>query len=64
VRQPLTQMAAEAVRMALEASQHGPTDPAPRLELATSLTLHDSTAPPRSGQQPDGASDAPNRGSS
>lgn len=48
VRQPLAQMAAEAVRMALEAGRHGPTSPPPRLELATSLTLRDSTAPPRS----------------
>jgi LacI family transcriptional regulator, galactose operon repressor len=47
VRQPLTQMAAEAVRMALEAGRHGPTSPPPRLQLATSLTLRDSTAPPR-----------------
>ncbi len=44
VRQPLAQMAAEAVRMTLEASRHGFTSPPPRLELATSLTLRDSTA--------------------
>jgi hypothetical protein len=34
--------------MALEAGRHGPTSPPPRLELATSLTLRDSTAPLRS----------------
>jgi len=44
VRQPLAQMAAEAVRMTLEASRHGFTSPPPRLELATSLTVRDSTA--------------------
>lgn len=46
VRQPLAQMAAEAVRMTLEASRHGFTSPPPRLELATSLTLRNSTAAP------------------
>lgn len=47
VRQPLADMAAEAVRMVLEVAEHGPAATAPRLELATSLTLRESTAPPR-----------------
>lgn len=47
VHQPLRQMAAEAVRMALEVGRHGPSATPPRLELATSLTVRESTAPPR-----------------
>ena len=44
VRQPLAEMAAEAVRLAL---RDGERDGAPvRLEMATSLVVRSSTAPP------------------
>jgi LacI family transcriptional regulator len=46
VRQPLAQMAAEAVRIVLDADRHGTSPTAPHVQLATSLTLRDSTAPP------------------
>jgi LacI family transcriptional regulator len=46
VRQPLAQMAAEAVRLALEGRRPDTTAAPPRIELATSLTVRDSTAPP------------------
>lgn len=47
VRQPLEQMAAEAVRMVLEEGQRGKGSPPPRVHLATSLTVRESTAAPR-----------------
>lgn len=46
VRQPLAEMAAQAVGLALEAGRHGPASTPPRLELATTLTIRGSTAPP------------------
>lgn len=46
VRQPLAEMAAEAVRLALEPHQPGDGSRPVRVELATSLTVRESTAPP------------------
>ncbi|WP_061965009.1 LacI family DNA-binding transcriptional regulator [Demequina aurantiaca] len=46
VRQPLEQMAREAIRTAM-ALAHDDTAPQPRVELATSLVVRNSTAPPR-----------------
>lgn len=45
VRQPLAAMAREATRMVIELSRGG-VQPNPRVELATSLVVRDSTAPP------------------
>ncbi len=47
VRQPLEEMAAEAVRLVLD-RHHGEASPPPRVQLATSLTVRQSTAAPRS----------------
>ena len=47
VRQPLAEMAREATRMVIELSRNG-ARPATRLELATSVVVRESTAPPRS----------------
>lgn len=48
VRQPLSGMAAEAVRLVLAAADAGPASgPQPRRELATHLVVRESTAPPR-----------------
>ncbi|MFW6640815.1 LacI family DNA-binding transcriptional regulator [Nocardiopsis algeriensis] len=46
VRQPLTEMAEEATRMALTLAR-GESPPNPRLDLATDLVVRGSTAPPR-----------------
>lgn len=46
VRQPLAAMAREATRMVIELSRGG-VRPNPRVELATSVVLRASTAPPR-----------------
>jgi LacI family xylobiose transport system transcriptional regulator len=45
IRQPLAEMAGEAVRLVLRQAKSGPVDadPAPRIELATSLVVRDST---------------------
>jgi hypothetical protein len=45
VRQPVREMAAEAVRVLLRRRARDPLEPA-RIELSTSLVLRDSTAPP------------------
>ncbi|WP_308282525.1 LacI family DNA-binding transcriptional regulator [Pseudonocardia nigra] len=48
VRQPLARMAGEAVRLVLAADSDDesvPTGPAPRVELATSLVVRESTGP-------------------
>ena len=47
VRQPLEQMAAEAVRLVLEEHLRGAGSPPPRVQLATSLTVRESAAAPR-----------------
>jgi LacI family transcriptional regulator len=44
VRQPLARMAAEAVRLLLDADDHMPGPP-PRVELATHLVVRGSTGP-------------------
>jgi DNA-binding LacI/PurR family transcriptional regulator len=46
VRQPIAEMAREATRMVIEAGRDGVT-PNPRVELATSIVVRQSTAPPR-----------------
>lgn len=46
VRQPIAEMAREATRMVIEAARDGVT-PNPRVELATSIVIRQSTAPPR-----------------
>jgi DNA-binding LacI/PurR family transcriptional regulator len=46
VRQPLAEMAREATRMVIELSRDG-TTPSRRIELATSVIVRESTAPPR-----------------
>ena len=46
VRQPLADMAGEAVRMVTEIAEHGPSRTPPHLQLATSLVVRESTAPP------------------
>ncbi|NMM21972.1 MAG: LacI family transcriptional regulator [Phycicoccus sp.] len=48
VRQPLAEMAAEATRLVLSLSSNGDSPVPPRRELATSLIVRESTAPPRS----------------
>jgi LacI family xylobiose transport system transcriptional regulator len=45
VRQPLMRMAEEATRLVLRMSE-APLDSIPRMDLATSLVVRDSTAPP------------------
>lgn len=45
VHQPLKEMAREAARLAIRMSQ-GPLDSVPRMDLATSLVVRESTAPP------------------
>jgi LacI family transcriptional regulator len=45
VRQPLSRMAAEAVRLVLAAGDDGMPGPPPRVELATNLVLRESTGP-------------------
>ena len=45
VRQPLVRMAEEATRLVLRLAQHGPLEDM-RIELATSLVVRGSTAPP------------------
>ncbi len=47
IRQPLAQMAAEATRLVLALSTHGDAPVPPRRELATTLVVRESTAPPR-----------------
>lgn len=47
MRQPLADMAAEAVRMVVQVAEHGPSRTPPHLQLATSLVVRGSTAPPR-----------------
>jgi LacI family transcriptional regulator len=44
VRQPLARMAAEAVRLLLDAGDGTPSPP-PRVELATHLVVRGSTGP-------------------
>jgi LacI family transcriptional regulator len=46
VRQPLAAMAREATRMVIELAQGG-VPPNPRVEMATSIVVRASTAPPR-----------------
>ena len=46
VRQPLAAMAREATRMVIELARGG-VPPNPRVELATSVVVRESTAPPR-----------------
>ena len=46
VRQPLADMAGEAVRMVTEIAEHGPSRTPPHLQLATSLVVRESTARP------------------
>ncbi len=48
VRQPLTEMAAVAVRILLESAERGES-PMRRVELATDLVVRESTAPPGGG---------------
>ena len=51
IRQPLAQMAALAIRTVLQPAP--PEDEQPlRVELATSLVVRESTAPPRDRQAP------------
>lgn len=47
VRQPLMRMAEEATKLVLQMAK-APLDSIPRMDLATSLVVRDSTAPPRS----------------
>lgn len=51
VRQPLAAMAREATRMVIELARGG-ARPNPRVELATSVVVRASTAPPRTGAVP------------
>jgi LacI family transcriptional regulator len=51
VRQPLADMAREATRMVVELSRDG-VQPASRLELATSVVVRQSTAPPAPAHPP------------
>jgi len=47
VRQPLTEMAREATRILIEMAYRGIEPPHTKIELATSLVVRESTAPPR-----------------
>jgi DNA-binding LacI/PurR family transcriptional regulator len=60
VRQPLDQMAALAIRTVLQNPPSSGDTPT-RIELATTLVVRDSTAPP--GANPDGQAAGPVRGS-
>ncbi len=51
VRQPLADMAREATRMVIELSRDG-VRPTSRLELATTVVVRQSTAPPTPGPGP------------
>ena len=46
VRQPLADMAREATRMVLDLDRQEPRSPI-RIEMATTLVVRESTAPPR-----------------
>ena len=46
IRQPLKRMAEEATRLVLQMAE-APLDNVPRMDLATSLIVRESTAPPR-----------------
>lgn len=58
VRQPLAEMAREATRMVIELSRGG-VRPNPRVELATSVVVRASTAPPRGVTPPPGGTRGP-----
>jgi len=67
VRQPLADMAREATRMVVELSRDG-VRPASRIELATTVVVRASTAPPapgrlQDGDRPDPSLIAPGQGS-